>query len=168
MRVLHLGAIGRCLRRLVVTTPGLLLAFATACNPQPPTTAADSEAMREAYAAYGVSVSRRAGDLLYIGGLVAFEDDGSVLAPGDGERQIVTIYARLDQILSMYGATLKNVVRENTFVTDWEEFAKGAPIRIAAYDAAGAEYPAATAVQVVSLAAEGLIAEVDVIAYLGD
>lgn len=147
----------------------LALVLASACDPaQPPTMTADSQAMEEVYAAYGVSVSRRAGDLLYIGGLVAFEDDGSVLAPGDGERQIAEIFARLETILSMHGATLKNVVRENSFVTDWEEFAKAAPIRIAAYDDAGATYPAATAVQVVSLAEEGLIAEFDFIAYLGD
>ena len=147
----------------------VVLAMLVACDPAPPpVSSADSEAMKEAYAAYGVSVSRRAGDTLYIGGLVAFEDDGSVLAPGDGERQVAVIYERLEKILSLHGATLKNVVRENSFVTDWEEFSKGAPIRIKAYDDAGAEYPAATAVEVVSLAEEGLVVEMDFIAYLGD
>ena len=50
----------------------------TGCGPEQPALpvdAADSEAMRQVYAAYGVSVSRRAGNTLYIGGLVAFEDD---------------------------------------------------------------------------------------------
>lgn len=129
---------------------------------------ADSEAMKRVYGQYGVSVSRRAGDILYIGGLVAFNDDGSVFAPGDGEKQITVIYDRLRKILAMHGAGLEDVVRENSFVTDWAEFFKAAPIRIGAYDAAGAEYPAATAVQVVSLAEDGIIAEMDFIAYLGD
>ena len=147
----------------------LALTFVAACDRgRSPTAAADSEAMRKVYASYGVSVSRVAGDTLYVGGLVAFEEDGSVLAPGDGERQVAAIFARLEKILSLHGATLENVVRENSFVTDWDEFAKAAPIRLAAYDDAGATYPAATAVQVVSLAEEGLIAEFDFIVYLGD
>jgi enamine deaminase RidA (YjgF/YER057c/UK114 family) len=124
--------------------------------------------MKEAYAKYGASVSRRAGRFLYIGGLVSFKDDGSVLAPGDGKRQVEVIYARLGKILAMHGATFANVIRENHFVTDWDEFVKGAPARIRAYDAAGAEYPATTAVQVNSLAEEGLIAEVDFVVFLAD
>ncbi len=169
MHIRERGAIGELVHRSTVIAPALLLVFAIACNSaEPRVTTADSEAMKEVYGAYGVSVSRLAGDTLYIGGLVAFEDDGSVLSPGDGERQVAVIYGRLEKILSMHGATLKNVVRENSFVTDWEEFAKAAPLRIAAYDEAGAEYPAATAVQVVSLAEEGLVTEMDFIAYLGD
>lgn len=151
-----------------------LLAFAVClvsvgcAHVQPDVSTADSEAMKRVYGQYGVSVSRRAGDILYIGGLVAFNDDGSVLAPGDGEKQITVIYDRLRKILAMHGADLGDVVRENSFVTDWEQFFKAAPIRIGAYDDAGAEYPAATAVQVVSLAEAGIIAEMDFIAYLGD
>ncbi len=141
----------------------------TACGGSTsPAETADSEAMREAYAAYGVSVSRRAGDTLYIGGLVAFEDDGSVHAPGDGARQITMIYERLRKILALHGATLHDVVRENAFLTDWEEFGNGAPVRLAVYDDAGAPYPAATAVQVISLAEEGLVVEMDFVAHLGD
>lgn len=139
------------------------------CEPKGPVgPGADSEAMERIYAAYGVSVSRRAGDTLYIGGLVAFEDDGSVLAPGDGERQVAVIYERLGKILALHGATLHHVVRENAFVTDWEEFGKGAALRVQAYDRIGAAYPAATAVGVVSLAEQGLVVEMDFVAYLGE
>ena len=145
------------------------LAFGVgACHTgHPSVSSADSEAMRKAYGQYGVSVSRRAGNVLYVGGMVAFNDDGSVYAPGDGERQIKMIYERLQKVLAMNGATMKDVVRENSFVTNWEEFFKGAPIRIGAYDAADADYPAATAVEVKSLAVDGLIAEIDFIVYLG-
>ena len=156
----------RAIRRL---WPAFVLAALLGCEPaRAPTSTADSQAMKEAYAAYGVSVSRLAGDTLYIGGLVAFEEDGSVVAPGDGERQVAVIYERLEKILSLHGATLHNVVRENAFLTDWEQFSKGAPIRIAAYDEIGADYPAATAVQVISLAEPGLVVEMDFIAHLGD
>ncbi len=151
-----------------LSVPALCLLVLGCSHARPEISTADSEAMKRVYGQYGVSVSRRAGDILYIGGLVAFNDDGSVLAPGDGEKQITVIYERLRKILAMHGAGLEDVVRENSFVTDWEEFFKAAPIRIGAYDTAGADYPAATAVQVVSLAEEGLIAEMDFIAYLGD
>ena len=123
--------------------------------------------MEKAYGEYGVSVAVRAGDFLYIGGLVAFNDDGSVFAPNDGKRQIEMIYTRLEKILASHGATMKHVIRENSFVTNWEEFYKGAPVRIGSYTKAKAAFPAATAVEVKSLTSPGLIAEIDFIAYLG-
>jgi enamine deaminase RidA (YjgF/YER057c/UK114 family) len=156
-------------RKTLTVILAVVLLSAMGCqSSRPSVSTADSEAMKEAYGQFGVSVSRRAGPFLYIGGMVAFNDDGSAFAPGDGKRQVELIYARVEKILAMHGATFKDVVRENSFVTNWDEFFKGAPIRIGAYDAAGAEYPAATAVEVKSLAVEGLIAEIDFIAYLGD
>ena len=39
-----------------------------------------SEGLAKVYAGDGVSEARRAGDFLYQGGIVAFADDGSVIA----------------------------------------------------------------------------------------
>lgn len=127
-----------------------------------------SDGLAKVYSGYGVSEARRAGDFLYLGGIVAFADDGSVIAPNDGEAQIRVIYQYIEQLLTAHGATLKNVVSETHYLTDWDEFVKGAPIRIKAYDDAGAAYPTSVAFEAKSLAAEGLVVEIGVIAYLGD
>ncbi len=47
-----------------------------------------NEAIGKAYADYGVSEAVRAGDFLYIGGIVAFNDEGQVIAPGNGKKQM--------------------------------------------------------------------------------
>ena len=102
--------------------------------------------------------------MLYMAGPVAFKD-GSVFAPGEGGKQVFMVYERLQKVLAMHGATVKNVVRENAFVTDWEEYFKGAPIRKKAYADAGADFPAAKGVEVKSLAEQGIIYEIEFIVY---
>jgi 2-iminobutanoate/2-iminopropanoate deaminase len=126
-----------------------------------------NEAIAKQYAAYGVSEAVRAGDFLYIGGIVAFADDGSVLAPNDGKVQLEVIYKRIKQLLKANSATAKNVVSETLYVTDWSRFLDGAAARLNFYDEIGAAYPTAVAFEVRSLAAPGLVVEVQVVAYLG-
>lgn len=68
--------------------------------------------MKKIYDSFGVAPATRAGDFLFVGGLVAFNDDGSVAK-------------------------------------------------------SGAEFASGTAVEVESLATEGLIIEIDSIVHLG-
>jgi enamine deaminase RidA (YjgF/YER057c/UK114 family) len=74
----------------------------------------------------------------------------------------------MQQLLAAHGATLENVVSETHYVTNWDEFFKGAAVRIKAYDDAGAAYPTSVAFEANSLAESGLVVEVQAVAYLGD
>jgi len=146
-----------------------LCLFCSICFAAPPGSRTDdTEAMQKLYTGYGVASATLAGDLLFIGGLAAFNDDGSVYAPNDGSRQMMKIISRLQNILSQHNASAMNIVKVNSFVTDWDEFNAGYVNLTDWFDKAGAEYSSGTAVGVTSLAAEGLVVEMDFVAYLGD
>lgn len=74
----------------------------------------------KAYASYGVSEAVRAGDFLYIGGIVAFDDEGNVIAPNDGVKQMEVIYGYVKKILAGHGATAKNIVDETHYAGNME------------------------------------------------
>lgn len=139
----------------------------TSLAAQPGSVTNDSPAQGELYKKYGVAPAVRAGDFLFIGGLVAFNDDGSVYAPNDGKRQVAKILSRLQSILAAHNADMKNVVKMNSFITDWEEFNKGGGLIAESFHKDGAAYPSGTGVGVPSLAVPGLVVEIDFIAYLG-
>jgi len=59
-------------------------------------------------------------------------------------------------------------VSETIYLTDWQRYFDGAGVRKRFYDKAKAAYPSNAAVEVVSLAAAGLVLEVEIVAYLGE
>lgn len=126
-----------------------------------------SEKMGEIYSTYATSEAVRAGDHLHIGGIVAFDDEGSVIAPEDGKTQAEIIYGRIKQLLEANGATADNVVSETICITNWEQFEEGAGVRKQFYDEVNAVYPSCLGYQVKSLAAPGLVMEVQLVAYIG-
>ena len=157
--------------------PGVLAAITFSCiltfafgsmAAQPGSESHINEAIGKAYAEYGVSAAVRAGDFLFIGGIVAFDDEGAVIAPGDGKAQVEVVYRYIEKILADHGATARNVVKETHFITNMDEFFAGAPIRIKFYDDAGAAYPTSVATQVAGLVDPGLVFEIELIAYLGE
>lgn len=147
----------------------LSMAFLSAAMAaQPGSESHINEAIGKAYAAYGVSEAVRAGDFLYIGGIVAFDDEGKVIAPGDGKKQMEVLYGYIKKILADHGATAKNIVSETHYVNNMDEFFAGAPIRIKFYDDAGAAYPTSVAAKVAALVDPGLVVEIQLVAYLGE
>ena len=118
---------------------------------------------------YGASEAVRAGDFLFIGGLVAADAKGNTMAPHDGAAQAKIIYDRVQKILEANGGSAKDIVSETIYITDWQRWFDGAKQhRIQFYDKAGAAYPAATGIEVLSLVDSALVFEVALVAYLGD
>ncbi|NWL10054.1 enamine deaminase RidA [Paenarthrobacter nitroguajacolicus] len=58
------------------------------------------------------------GDIIYVSGQVSFADDGSVAGIGDVAVQTQCSLERLARILSVFGATLDNVVSCTVYLTD--------------------------------------------------
>lgn len=135
---------------------------------EPGTTTAVIPEYAESYPGYGVSESVRAGDFIYIGGIIATDKDGNVIAPHDGKAQVQIVYERIGKILAAHGATFRNVVSETIYITDWVRFAEGAAVRKQFFDDAGAAYPSAVGAEVVALAMPGLVLEVQMVAYVGE
>lgn len=145
----------------------LVLAGSSASAAQPVSSSHSSEAMAAAYGQYGASQAVRAGDFLFIGGIVAMAEDGSTIAPHDGAAQAKVIYGYISQLLALHGADARNVVSESLYIANYDEYWKGAQVRLQFYDDVGADYPSTVGFQVEALSADDYVFEVHLTAYLG-
>ena len=97
--------------------------------------------------------------LVAVAGTTAVDEQGTVIGPGDPGEQARFIYQKIDRALREAGASLADVVRVRTFLTDigrWEDVARVqgevfADVR-----------PAATLVEVSALVSPDLLVEIEV------
>ena len=57
--------------------------------------------------------------MIYIAGQLARDADGNIVGPGDMRAQLEQTFTNLDACLKAAGATWADVVKTNTFVTDY-------------------------------------------------
>jgi 2-iminobutanoate/2-iminopropanoate deaminase len=112
--------------------------------------------------AFGYSHAVRIGNDLKISGAVSMNDNGEVLSPGDMEQQMKNCYADLEKILKHHGYTFDDVVVENVFTTNMEEFLNVSGYRNTLYKK---NFPTGTWLEVKGLALKGLMIEIDMEAH---
>jgi enamine deaminase RidA (YjgF/YER057c/UK114 family) len=78
---------------------------------------------------YSPVVTVRGGTTVYVSGLVARDKQGNVIGKGDMAAQIRQVGENLRLSLEAAGATLKDLVRTCTYVTDIDEFFKHVDMR---------------------------------------
>jgi enamine deaminase RidA (YjgF/YER057c/UK114 family) len=115
---------------------------------------------------FDLSYAVRAGNMLFLSGMVAADEQFNLVGANDMEAQIRCIYGRVQKVLAAAGATLKNVVSETNYTTDSPALTKAAWVRAEIYRQAGAAMPAATGVHVASLTLPGAMLEVHATAAL--
>ncbi len=111
----------------------------------------------------GYSRAVKIGNVVYVAGTVATDENGAVVGPNSPYTQTRFILERIGKVLERAGASLEQVVRTRMFVTDisnWQEVGRAhgeffADIR-----------PVATMVQVSSLISPELLVEIEVEAVL--
>jgi len=113
---------------------------------------------------YGYSRAIRAGNAVYVAGTTAVDAAGNVIGAGDPYRQARYIYEKIAAALGEAGASLTDVVRVRTFVTDIHRWMEVARAQGEVFDAIR---PAATLVQVVALVDPRLLVEIEVDAVVG-
>lgn len=118
--------------------------------------------------AIGFSQVVKAGNVLYVSGVLAVDDKLQVVGPGDMAAQVAQVYANLGRILAANGASFQDVVKETVFATDLAALGGALAPRKAAFDADGAYVPASTMVQITGLFLTGAMIEVEMIAHLAD
>jgi enamine deaminase RidA (YjgF/YER057c/UK114 family) len=107
----------------------------------------------------------RVGPWVLVAGTTAVDDAGAPVAAGDMAGQTAFILAKIERALAVCGASLGDVVRTRSFVTDIARFDDFAAAHRQAF--AGID-PVATCVEVQRLADPSLVVEIEVDAYVGD
>jgi len=99
---------------------------------------------------------------IFVAGQLARDARGEVVGKGDMRAQIRQTGENIKAALAAAGATLNDVVKTNTYVTDIEEFFKHTDVRMEYFGA----LPTSTTVEVRRLAHPDLLVEIEVIAML--
>jgi enamine deaminase RidA (YjgF/YER057c/UK114 family) len=99
--------------------------------------------------------------MVFIAGQLARDRDGNVVGKGDMRAQIRQVGENIKTALAAAGATLNDLVKTTTFVTDIEEFFRHADVRMEYF---GPALPTSTTVEVRRLAHPDLLVEVEALA----
>ena len=100
---------------------------------------------------------------IYVSGQLARDRDGRVVGKGDMRAQIRQVGENLKAALEAAGASLADLVKTTTFVTDIDEFFRHVDVRMEYF---GAALPTSTTVEVRRLAHPDLLVEVEGIAVV--
>src|SRR5271166_2811905 len=103
------------------------------------------------------------GKIVYTAGRLARDIDGNCVGKGDMRAQMEQTFQNLDRCLKAAGATWADVVKTNTFVTDFDEFQKCADIRM---HYLGVATPTSTTVGVTRLAGPDFMIEIEAVAVV--
>jgi len=103
------------------------------------------------------------GKTIYIAGQLARDLEGNIVGPGDMRAQMEQTFKNLDACLKVAGASWADVVKTNTYVTDFTEFSKCSDVRMRYF---GVASPTSTTVQISRLAQPEAMLEIEMIAVV--
>ncbi len=107
---------------------------------------------------FGYSRAVKVGNQIFVSGTVAWGDDGKVTGEGDMYVQAKQAIRNIEKALAQAGASLADVVRTRTFVTDVSRFDEVAKAHGEAF---GDIRPAATVVEVKALVDAVMLVEIE-------
>ena len=105
----------------------------------------------------------RAGDLLFVSGVVAVDSEGRLVGGPDAHPQARHVFESMRTVLGAAGCGFADVVKVTIFLTDVDDRPRINPVRQEVF---GAARPASTLVEVSRLAVEGAKIEVEAIAAI--
>lgn len=116
------------------------------------------------FAVSGGSYSQavRVGDLVYLSGQIAVDEENNALAPGDAEEQTRIIIQRMADILTEVGGTLADIVSTTIYLTDLSLFAD----YNRAWSAGFGDHRPARATVGADIVLPGVVVEIQAIAHL--
>lgn len=112
--------------------------------------------------AYGYSHAVKIGNHIKISGAVSMDDQGNPTAVGDLAQQMKNCYTDLEKILTHFGCTFDDVVKEDVFTTDMPIFLEYAAYRNELYKN---HYPTGTWLGVKELALPEFMIEIEMEVY---
>lgn len=114
---------------------------------------------------FAISQAFRVGDLLFVSGQAASDDDGNVVGVGDFEAQGHQVFRNLQRALEAGGSSLADVVKVTIFVTEGFDFDVIVALRKRYFSP---PYPADSLVEVSALSRPELMIEIEAIAVCRD
>jgi 2-iminobutanoate/2-iminopropanoate deaminase len=105
----------------------------------------------------------RAGDLLFVSGIVPVDAAGALVGGDDVVAQAEQVFALMGTVLEAAGATARDVVKVTVYLLDKDDRERINPVRRRFF---GAARPASTLVEVSGLAVPGARLEVEAVALL--
>jgi 2-iminobutanoate/2-iminopropanoate deaminase len=103
------------------------------------------------------------GKMIFVAGQLARDANGNCVGKGDMRAQIQQVGENIKTCLEAAGATLADIVKTNTYVTDYQEFAKHPDMRMRYF---GPATPTSTTVQISRLADPDAMVEIEAIAVI--
>jgi enamine deaminase RidA (YjgF/YER057c/UK114 family) len=117
---------------------------------------------------YNHAISVSPGQLLFIAGQVAIDENSQLIGEGDFNAQMVQVFKNLGHILESAGTSFENVVKFTTYLTRSQDlsafYEKRAELFAGLYPKGG--YPTNTLVVVDQLAREAWLVEVEAVASI--
>ena len=114
---------------------------------------------------YSPVVTVKGGTLVLVSGLLARDKDGNIIGKGDMGAQIRQVGENLRLALESAGATLDDLVRTCTYVTDIDEFFRHVEVR---QQYLGRALPTSTTVEVRKLSHPDFMVEIEAFAIIDD
>jgi 2-iminobutanoate/2-iminopropanoate deaminase len=105
------------------------------------------------------------GRMVFVAGQLARDAHGNCVGPGDMRAQIEQVGENIKTCLAAVGASLADIVKTNTYVTDFDEFQKHGDVRMRYF---GPATPTSTTVEVRRLAGPDFMIEIEAIAVVDD
>lgn len=112
---------------------------------------------------YSPVVTLEGARLVFVSGLLARDAAGTIVGKGDMGAQIAQVGENLRVALEAAGATLDDLVRTTTYVTDIEEFFRHVEVRQRYF---GGALPTSTTVEVRRLSHPDFLVEIEAFAAL--
>jgi 2-iminobutanoate/2-iminopropanoate deaminase len=105
----------------------------------------------------------RAGDLLFVSGIVAVDAGGHLVGGDDVVAQTRQVFENMRRVLGAAGCGFEDVVKVTIFLTDVDDRPRINPLREEVF---GATRPASTLVEVARLAVPGAKIEIEAVALI--
>ncbi|MBK6563140.1 MAG: RidA family protein [Dehalococcoidia bacterium] len=115
---------------------------------------------------YSHVVSTSGGRTIYVAGQIAMDKDGKVVGVGDLRAQTTQVFENVKAALAAAGATLSDVVKQNTYIVNLNAEALPVIREVRGQYFPAENPPASTLVGVTALAFADLLIEVEVIAVV--
>jgi 2-iminobutanoate/2-iminopropanoate deaminase len=107
----------------------------------------------------------RIGNLLFIAGQVALDEELRLIGPGDAEEQARQVWRNIQAVCERAGGKVTDVVRVSTYLADVADVEAVHRARRDFFP--DGDYPVATMVEVAKLGLPGLLLETEAIAMIG-